>query len=165
MSKLTVLLYAVNGAGVGHLVRLLAIARWIRRYAALLDASAEIHFLTSSEASSLAFREGFASWKLPSKTVIRDAKISKPSYLRAARQWVFSSVALLRPDLLIVDSFPNGSFNELLQVLDLVPKKAFVYRAAKKDFAARASFQALLPLYDRILVPHDPGEVDVVIPP
>lgn len=164
MKKLSVLLYAVNGAGVGHLARLLAIARWMRRYCALLDARAEITFLTSSEASALCFRDDFASFKLPSKTVVRDAGMSKPSYLRVAKQWVYSSIAALHPELLVVDSFPNGSFNELLPVLDTVPQKCFVYRAAKSEFAQRASFQALLPLYDRILVPHEPGEVSATVP-
>lgn len=34
--------YAVNGAGVGHLTRLTAISRWLRRYAHALDIKLEI---------------------------------------------------------------------------------------------------------------------------
>lgn len=164
MKKLVCLFYAVNGAGVGHLARLLAIARWVRRYAALAGERCEIYFLTSSEATSLCFQNGFAAFKLPSKTIVRDAGISKPAYLRAARQFVFSTVTTLRPDLLVVDSFPNGSFHELLPLLDLVPRKAFVFRAQKRELTSKASFQALLPLYDRIVVPHAAGEVDVPLP-
>src|SRR4051812_4088241 len=64
---LRVVCYAVNGTGVGHITRLLAIARWLRRYAAALDRRLEIWFLTSSEADGLVFAEGFAAFKIPSK--------------------------------------------------------------------------------------------------
>lgn len=150
---LRVVNYAVNGGGVGHLTRLCAVNRWIRRYAAALGVRAEIYFLTSSEADGLLFPERFASFKLPSKTVVGDAGIDKTTYLALAKQWVWHSLALIRPDLLVVDSFPRGSFGELLSALDLCHRRAFVYRPMKPGFASRADFQAMLPLYDAILVP------------
>jgi len=150
--------YAVNGSGVGHLQRLVAISRWLRRYAAHAGVRAEIYFLTSSEADGLLFHERFASFKLPSKTAVAEAGLDKLAYLALAKQWVWHSLGLLRPDLLVVDTFPRGSFGELLSALDLVGKKAFVYRPMKAAFAERADFQAMLPLYDAILVPdHDDG--------
>ena len=97
--KLRVVCYAVNGSGVGHLMRLCAIARWLRRYARHARARAEIYFLTSSEADGLLFHERFASFKLPSKTVVDDAGIDKLTYLALAKQWVWHSLGLLRPDL------------------------------------------------------------------
>ena len=97
--------YAVNGSGVGHLMRLVAVARWLRRYARHARTRAEIYFLTSSEADGLLFHERFASFKLPSKTVVDDAGIDKLAYLALAKQWVWHSLGLLRPDLLVVDSF------------------------------------------------------------
>lgn len=161
MRTLRIVNYAVNGSGIGHLVRLVAISRWIRRYAAHAGVRAEIYFLTSSEADSLLFHERFASFKLPSKTVVTEAGIDKLAYLALAKQWVWHSLGLLRPDLLVVDSFPRGSFGELLGALDLARARAFVYRPSKEGFAARADFQAMLPLYDCLLVPEADGDVPV----
>lgn len=163
-STLRVVNYAVNGSGVGHLTRLVAINRWIRRYAAATNTHAEVYFLTSSEADSLLFNERFASFKMPSKTSVEDAGIDKLTYLALAKQWVWHSFALLRPDVLIVDTFPRGSFGELLGALDLCKRKVFVHRPVKDDFAARADFQAMLPLYDLIVVPETEGVVELKLP-
>lgn len=152
--------YAVNGAGVGHLTRLSAISRWLRRYAHALDIKLEIWFLTSSEADALLFHERFASFKLPSKTSVSETEIDKTAYIALAKQWVWHSLGLLRPDLFVVDSFPRGSFGELLPALDLCRKRAFIFRPMKSAFAERAEFQAMLPLYDRIIVP----ETDIPVP-
>lgn len=151
--------YAVNGSGAGHLTRLVAVSRWLRRYALALQVRAEIYFLTSSEADSLLFHEGFASFKLPSKTAVSDAGIDKIAYLALAKQWVWHSLGLLRPDLLVVDTFPSGSFGELLSALDLARYKAFIHRPVKEEFGNRPDFQAMLPLYDLIVVPEhaEPG--------
>lgn len=158
--------YAVNGSGIGHLVRLSAVNRWIRRYCGYADVRAEIYFLTSSEADGMLFYDRFASFKLPSKTVVGESGIDKTTYLAMAKQWVWHSLGLLRPDLLVVDTFPRGSFGELLSALDLCRRRAFIYRPVKDSFASRADFQAMLPLYDSILVPDDrdmvsPGDVAV----
>ena len=145
--------YAVNGSGAGHLTRLCAINRWLRRYTTVLGVPAEIYFLTSSEADSLLFHEQFASFKMPSKTIVGETGIDKLAYLALAKQWVWHSLSLIRPDLLVVDTFPRGSFGELLSALDLCRHKAFIHRPVKEEFASRPDFQSMLPLYDVILVP------------
>lgn len=162
--KIRIVNYAINGSGVGHLTRLVAINRWVRRYAEFLGVRAEVYFLSSSEADGLLLRERFASFKLPSKTIVREAGIDKLAYLALAKQWVWHSLGLLRPDLLVVDTFPRGSFGELLSALDLAKHRAFVYRPLKRAFAARADFQAMLPLYDAILVPDHRDDADVLAP-
>lgn len=156
--------YAVNGSGVGHLTRLVALNRWIRRYAAHAGVRAEIYFLTSSEADGMLFAERFASFKVPSKTAVGDAGIDKIAYIALAKQWVWHSLGLLRPDLLVVDTFPRGSFGELLSALDLCRKRAFVYRPMKDSFAGKPDFQAMLPLYDAIIVPEDEPHGRVQVP-
>lgn len=158
--KLTLVSYAVNGAGLGHVSRLVAINRWLRRYGAFAGVRTQHWFLTTSEADTLLFAEGFAAFKLPSKSIVEDAGIPKLEYLALAKQWIWSSLALLRPDLLIVDTFPNGSFDELAAALDLARKKALVLRSVRAQIAERASFQALVQLYDRVIVPeHAPDDV------
>jgi UDP-N-acetylglucosamine--N-acetylmuramyl-(pentapeptide) pyrophosphoryl-undecaprenol N-acetylglucosamine transferase len=160
---LRVVCYAMNGTGVGHLTRTLSIARWLRRYAAALDQRIEIWFLTSSEADGLAFAEGFAAFKIPSKTVVAETGIDRATYLAVAKQWVWHSLGLLRPDLLLVDTFPRGSFGELLSALDLCRHAAFVYRPVRAEVARRPDFQAMLSLYDLIIVPEN--DAPVTVPP
>lgn len=164
MKTIRIVNYAVNGGGVGHLVRLIAINRWIRRYAAHAGVKAEIWFLTSSEADGLLFSEKFASFKLPSKSVVGEAGIDKLAYLALAKQWVWHSLGLLRPDLLVVDTFPRGSFGELLSALDLAQRKAFVFRPTKDAFSAKPDFQAMLPLYDAIVVPEHRDDAPLRVP-
>jgi predicted glycosyltransferase len=161
---LRVVAYAVNGAGAGHLQRLTAICRWVRRYSAFCGSACEVFFLTSSEADGFLFHEGFASFKLPSKTSVTSSGIDKLAYLALAKQWVWHSLGLLQPDVLLVDTFPNGSFGELVSALDLARNRVFVYRPVKDDYAQRPDFQAMLPLYDRILVPEYEGTAQVALP-
>lgn len=152
---LSIVSYAVNGRGLGHLSRQVAIHRWMRRYATFAGIRSQHWFLTTSEADTLLFHEGFAGFKLPSKSAVAEAGISKPSYLALAKQWIWHSVALLRPDLFVVDTFPGGSFQELLGVLDLCRHPALVLRPVRPEFAERPSFRALAGLYERVIVPSD----------
>ncbi|MCW5816035.1 MAG: hypothetical protein KIT84_33870 [Labilithrix sp.] len=164
MKTLRVVCYAVNGAGTGHLCRLVGIARWLRRYAAWAGARAEIYFLTTSEADALLFSERFASFKLPSKTAAADAKIDKSTYVALAKQWVWHSLGLLRPDLFVVDTFARGSFGELLGALDLCRARALVLRPMIESFARRPDVASMLPLYDAIVVPEAEADAKDVVP-
>jgi predicted glycosyltransferase len=156
--------YAVNGTGAGHVTRLIAINRWIRRYSACAGVRAEIYFLTSSEADGLLFSERFAAFKVPSKTVVGEAGIDRTAYLALAKQWVWHSLGLLRPDLLVVDTFPRGAFGELLSALDLCRTKAFIYRPSKTSVTSKPDFQAMLPLYDALIVPELAEHAHTVVP-
>ena len=136
--SLSIVSYAVNGSGLGHVARQVAIHRWLRRYASFAGVATQHWFLTTSEADTWLWHEGFAAFKLPSKSVVEAAGVPKLSYLALAKQWIWHSLALLRPDLLIVDTFPNGSFQELLGALDLCKQRALVLRPVKADIAQQA---------------------------
>lgn len=159
MSALRVVAYAINGRGMGHLVRQLAILRWVRRYAALLGVKIECWVLTSSEADTLARREGFPSLKIPSKSMVRDGGLDPVTWLPVARSMVLNLVATLQPDLLLVDTFPGGSFGELVVALELARRRVLVARPVRPEIAADAAWQALLPLYHRVIVPGEAGEL------
>ncbi len=147
--------YAVNGSGLGHLTRLIAVGRWLRRYVTIIeDRPPEILFLTSSEASEVLMRAGFASFKIPSKAVARESEIDPLEYRRLAKQFVWQVLGVFNPDLFVVDTFPSGSFDELFQVLDSPFKKGFIFRNVKPDYAARPTFKAAMGLYDAVVVPH-----------
>src|SRR6185369_13929723 len=106
----------------------------------------------SSEAEALVFSEGFAAFKIPSKTIVAETGIDRTAYVALAKQWIWHTLGLLRPDLLVVDTFPRGSFGEMLGALDLCRHAAFVYRPVKPEVAARPDFQAMLGVYDLLLV-------------
>jgi predicted glycosyltransferase len=150
---LTFLSYAVNGRGVGHLTRQVAIQKWLRRLCAVLGIEGRHWFLTTSEADQIATAEGFAAFKLPSKTAAVDAGLGKPRYLGLAKQWVWHSIGLIRPDVLLVDTFPEGSFHELPSALDLAKHRALILRPVKEEFARDPAFRASVELYDRVFTP------------
>lgn len=153
--------YAINGSGLGHLTRLTAVARWMRRYVSLLDnCTPEVIFLTSSDASDALAEAGFAAFKIPSKTVAKRAQLDKLEYRRLAKHFVWNTLGVFAPDLLVVDTFPSGSFDELFQVLDGPFKKGFIYRDVKPEYAARPTFRSALGLYDTIAAPHQPAHVE-----
>ncbi len=157
MSRLRVVSYAINGRGMGHLVRQLGILRWIRRIAGLLERPCECWVLTSSEADTLARREGIPALKMPSKAMLRDAGLAPERYLAVLRGWVLNAVAGLQPDLLLVDTFPAGSIGELLPVLELARHRVLVARRVRDEFAADPTYQALLPLYHGLITPDQRG--------
>ncbi len=163
MKRVRIVSYAINGRGMGHLVRQLAILRWVRRIAALLDVKCECWMLTSSEADTLARREGICAFKMPSKAMMRDAGVEPARYLAVARTWVLNAIAGLQPDLLLVDTFPGGSFGELVAALELAPRRALVARRVRAEFADDDAYTALLPLYDKHIVPDERGTGPIMI--
>ncbi len=154
------LFYAVNGLGLGHVTRLIAIARQIRKRVP----DAEIVFLTSSEAESVIYREGFAAFKVPSKTLRAEANIRPATYARLLQTLVLNLVAAFNPHILIVDTFPAGVIQELLPVLRWDGYKVFVYRAQRLEIAESPLMQNTLPLYHLAIVPHHADEEDTPLP-
>jgi len=155
--RVRVVSYAINGRGMGHLVRQLAILRGIRQVCALLDVRCEAWLLTSSEADTLARREGIPALKIPSKAMVRDAGIDPARYLAVSRTWVMNTLAGLAPDLLLVDTFPGGSYGELVAALEFAPHRVLVARRVREGFAEHDAYAALLPLYEKVIVPDDRG--------
>jgi len=161
--SLRILAYAINGRGMGHLVRQLAILRQVRRLCALADVQAECWVLTSSEADTLARREGFPALKIPSKAMLRDGGLDPHAFLATIRSTVLQAVSSLRPDLLLVDTFPSGSVGELIPVLELVPHRVLVARQVRPEVAGEEAFQAMLPLYPQQIVPDERGTGPILI--
>jgi UDP-N-acetylglucosamine--N-acetylmuramyl-(pentapeptide) pyrophosphoryl-undecaprenol N-acetylglucosamine transferase len=147
--------YAINGAGMGHVTRLLGVARWMRRLIAFVEGvQPEILFLTSSDASDMLADARFAAFKIPSKTVARSAGLEKLEYRRLAKHFIWQTIGVFSPDLLVVDTFPSGSFDELFQILDGPFKKSFIHRNVKSDYASRPTFRVAMSFYDAVVIPH-----------
>ena len=150
-----IICYAINGAGLGHVTRLLSVGKWMRRYVTLLDGVVpEVLFLSSSDASDVLADAGFAAFKIPSKTIAKSTGLNKLEYRRLAKHFVWNSLGVFNPDLLVVDTFPSGSFDELFQVLDGPFKKSFIFRKVKPEYAARATFRSAASMYDAVVAPH-----------
>lgn len=145
-----IVFYAVNGLGLGHVTRLLAIARALRRQ----TPGAEILFITSSEADGVIYREGFAAVKLPSKTIREQCGLGKATYLKLAQSVTWNTLSAFNPDVLVVDTYPTGSFDELIPVLGWRQKNVFVFREQRQQTFQSGLLQATLPLYDLLIVPH-----------
>lgn len=155
-----ILFYAVNGLGLGHVTRLLAIARQARKRAP----GAEIVFLTSSEAEDVIFREGFAAFKVPSKSIRTEAGLRSTTYARMLQTVTLNLLASFHPHVLVVDTFPAGAIQDLLPVLRWESRKVFVYRAQRPETALSPLMQNTLQLYDLALLPHFENEVEAPMP-
>ncbi len=157
MGRLTVLNYAVDGVDVAQVERLIAVTRWLQRYAAVNGDWIEPYFLASTEAENVLFAECMAAFRLPSRAAALSAELEPLRYVALAKQWVWHSVGLLQPDVLIVDTWARGAFGELLNAFDLCRKRVFIYSPDSQTIAEAPDFQAMLPLYDLILVPEYQG--------
>jgi predicted glycosyltransferase len=159
VARLSLVNYAINGVGVGHVQRLVAITRWIRRYCAQHGDAIEPYFLTSTEAENVLFAEQMAGFRIPSMAVAHAAELNQRRYLALSKQWIWHSLGLLQPDILIVDTWPRGAFGELLNAFDFCRKRIFIYGPESGVEAEAADFQAMLPLYDLVLVPENEGAI------
>jgi UDP:flavonoid glycosyltransferase YjiC (YdhE family) len=155
-----ILLYAVNGLGLGHVTRLLAIARKVRA----LEPGAEIVFFTSSEAEDVIYREGFAAFKIPSKNIRAESGLRPITYSRMIQTVTLNLLASFHPHLLVVDTFPAGAIQELLPVLRWDMRRIFVFREQREEVSTDSFFQNVLKMYDLALIPHAPDSVHVPLP-
>ena len=155
MKTLRIVSYAINGRGMGHLVRQLSILRWVRRVTDVLGVQTECWVLTSSEADTLARREGICAFKMPSKAMMRDAELEPSRFMSVSRALTLNIISGLAPSLLIVDTFPGGSFGELIAALEMVPHRALVARKVREEIESNVAYRSLLPLYECIIEPDD----------
>jgi predicted glycosyltransferase len=154
-----VLFYTVNGLGLGHLTRCQAIARQLKKQ----DSSLVPLFFTASEGSHLLYQEGFAYYKVPSKTIARESKLLKRNLAISYSEILTSIVNTYRPVALVVDTFPLGSMNDLLSVLGLPLKwkKFFIHREQMNMDRNKIETQNF---YDYIIAPHSKGSAKIPVP-
>lgn len=151
-----ILFYAINGTGLGHLSRLLNLARAARELLEVLRVPADFHFITTSEAPEVAW--DFPVYKFPSKSIVRGAGADTSRFVQATKLTVINLVAHLAPDLLVLDTEPQGAFAELVFLRSYAKVTAFIDRHKDPRIAQSEVHRRHLPLYDRILVPDDPDQ-------
>jgi len=121
--------YGINGTGLGHISRLLNIARAARELLHAMNIGADFHFITSSEAPQVAW--DFPVTKLPSKTVVNGCDTSNPKFAALSKVMIMNLMTVLRPHLLVMDTMPQGSFGEFTLLKDLCRQKVFINRHKK----------------------------------
>lgn len=146
-----ILFYCVNGTGLGHLTRCLAIARQIRA----LKPEAVILFLTSSEHVSVLWEEGFPSVKVPSYEF--SSRCPGVPISRLATTLTAQTFATFAPDVTVTDSLAGGMFGELISPLMTNSRKAFLY-GHFPNYHKKVTYTKAFDLYDVYLVPFRPDE-------
>ncbi len=154
------LVYVVNGNGLGHLVRTLAVVTRLRE----MMADSKFLFLTSCEDLSPAVAEEFTCIKVPSwqsnstPSMTRD---ERADLVRRATDAVFENFA---PTALITDVVACGMYWEIGPYLRRRMRKFIFLRPCRALQARLKPFLRCVRRYDRILVPYAKG-ADVDIPP
>ncbi len=147
----SIVFYAINGRGLGHVTRLGALARAARELCEALDQPCHMEFVTTSDAPAVV--DDFPVYKLPSKSSVAGGRTQRESYAQRAKIIISNLVAAQAPDLLVMDTQPYGAFQEFSFLRSYARATAYVYRHQDEKSATRDLVQHHLPLYDRILVP------------
>jgi UDP-N-acetylglucosamine--N-acetylmuramyl-(pentapeptide) pyrophosphoryl-undecaprenol N-acetylglucosamine transferase len=151
VNKVSAVFYCINGTGLGHITRLTNIAREMKILLIALSISADIQILTTSDAPQVAY--DIPTWKIPSKTVINSSEYANQKYIGDANFFVTNFQAIQRPDFLIVDTVPQCSFGEFLNLKRYAGNTVFINRHRKEEIASEPISQECMRLYDLILTP------------
>ena len=150
-----ILFCCINGVGLGHVTRVLAIARQVRR----LDPDSELLVLTSSENAGILWNEGIASIKVPSyQAWERDRRLPAPQLANALTA---QTVATFRPHAVVVEAHTVGTYSELLSPVLNVGRRIFVFDMQPQFFEV-GDYRAGLAIYQRIIVPYREDEKDSI---
>ncbi|WNG39577.1 hypothetical protein F0U61_42330 [Archangium violaceum] len=138
------LLYALGG-GMGHLTRAVALGRAARRR----GHSVEV-VTNSSFAPALALEA-----ELGEGHVHRlGAELDK----HAVRESIERLLDRVRPEVLVVDTFPRGLGGELAPLLpEMKARKVLVHRDLHPDYVERFGLARFVDMFDRLLVPGEPA--------
>ncbi|PYZ95878.1 hypothetical protein CR205_15970 [Alteribacter lacisalsi] len=150
--KEAILFVPTNGAGLGHLTRLLAIARRVKKQ----DPDKEIIFHTTSSAMHLILQEGFLGYHLPSKMLFPEET--------TARQWntllqdqLDQAIDLHMPKTIVFDgAYPYAGLVSSMDKTDGMDK-VWVRRGQHKD-GITDRIKEREDNFDRIMVPGEAGK-------
>lgn len=145
-----VLFYASNGHGLGHVMRTLGIARAIRR----LEPSANIMFLTNTEAPHLIYKDGFQVVKLLSPPPGQETKgLEEPRKINL--DVAYAVISNFDPDVITVDFFPHGQLGEVAWIAKHRSRKVFVAREPSPNIPRPEQRQQQIEaIFHAIVAPH-----------
>lgn len=154
--KITIVFYAINGTGLGHISRLNNIAVDAKYLCSKLNITPNFEFITTSDSPSLV-RE-FLVTKYPSKTTINELNLPLRKTTAKIKTQIINQVSSLNPDCLVLDTNPKGSYGEYLVLRDLVGSSVFIDRA-RKACTIDSATKKYIKLYDSVVVPETVGQL------
>ncbi len=147
---LKIVFYAINGTGLGHITRLNNIATDAATLCRGMDIEPRFEFITTSDAPSVV--TDFITTKFPSKTTIRTLGLPIKSTTAAIKAQIVSHISTIRPDALVLDTNPKGSYSEFSFIQCLCGTTIFIDRARKPE-TIDASTKKHIALYDKVICP------------
>ena len=157
------LIHAIDGVGLGHLVRTLEIAKAL--LAQIKDA--QIVFVTNSAFPEPIIREGFKVYQLQYHTnMVLDGTVSYEAYLRANYLRIRAIVSKERPDMILMDTEFNSPLVNFCSKIKL--KTCFVLRRTTDQNFNYLCQKGFLDTVDLVLVPHreedlSPSQRDILL--
>lgn len=151
--------YAINGLGMGHLTRLLALSLRLKK----LQPNTEILFITTSDADNILSKYDIPYIHLPSKKNASGV-LTMRKLARLYNATVNPIYDVFQPHIFITDTLVTGSLNDLLNILRYGNcYKVFVHRARKPETYSVADVQAQR-FYDLVVAPHYQREQLIPMP-
>jgi hypothetical protein len=119
-----------------------------------MEQKADIRFLTSSESSEVVW--DFPVYKLPSKTVARAVNMGAEEFEAESKLLVTNLVASFKPDVLVVDTLPQGSYREVSFLKTFARRMVYIDRHKDPSVTRTELHRKHVALYDQVLVPDHP---------
>lgn len=148
----TYLFLPINGAGLGHVSRALAVAKALRRQ----KPEANIVFLTTSIAVHLVYREGFVCHHVPPAALVQD-RMGAVSWNRLFYCCVAEVLNTHRPGTLVFDG--SAPYLGLQRVMRRYRSLRYVWikRGLYKTSVDQKRMNGQVSLFDRVVVPAEFG--------
>lgn len=141
----------INGVGLGHLTRCLAIARRLRKK----DPSAKIVFLTTSIALPIVHREGFVCHHVPPVALCGE-NITQFVWNRLYTKSIEMVIGLYCPSVIVFDgAFPYLGLRRIILQYSGKIRSVWIKRGLYRDEAIDIRLDAYLNDFDAIIVPSE----------
>ncbi len=149
----TYLFLPINGAGLGHVTRALAVAKALRQQ----KPEAHIVFLTTSIAVHLVYREGFVCHHVPPAALLKE-RMGAVSWNRLFYRCVAEVLTIHRPGTLVFDG--SAPYLGLQRVMRRYRALRYVWikRGLYKASVDQRRMDGDVALFDRVIVPAEFGE-------
>ncbi len=150
-----VLMHAINGIGLGHIIRTLEVAKALREMRGTID----IVFVTNSRFPDPIKEEGFRFYQLePNTKDVLDKNISYQDYLESNAKHITRIIDKECPDLVLFDCEINPPIIDFC--LQNKIKTALTLRNTLKERLMNIIREGILSKIDLILVPHHENELE-----
>lgn len=146
-----ILFMPTNGAGMGHLVRTLAVARRVRKS----DPQKEIVFLSTCPAMNLISKEGFEGYYVPTRSLLPDSFTVK-NWNELIKEQLYALLHAYKPGIFVFDgAFP---YSGVVQSMNSLPglKKVWINRGGARA-EADAKSRAKAAFFNCVIRPGEAG--------